>query len=120
MLAKLVPMVVAAVGFAAVAAGAQNFGVPANGYFRLDWHVEDKGGRTTIAGYIYNDAYRRAASLRLLIEELDRSGKPIRQTFAWIPGEVPGHRGAYFEVPVPTAAAAYRVTVHSFEWLEHR
>ena len=51
----------------------------------------------------------------LLLEGLDGSGRTVAKTTTWVP---PNNR-AFFEVPVPTAAA-YQVSVQSFDWVEDR
>ena len=114
--------IVAAVTAAAVmsvggAGWAQNFGAPLDSFFRLEWEVA-KGwrGRPAVTGYIHNDHGLRADNVRLLVEELDASGRTVSRTIGYVVGDVPAHGRAFFEIPVPTAGASYRVTVHSFDW----
>lgn len=64
---------------------------------------------------VYSTGNRRAAHMILLVESLDGSGKTVTTT-TWV-RDVPPNNRAYFEVAVPTAAA-YRVSVQSFDWVE--
>ena len=114
--------IVAAVTAAAVMSGvgagwAQNFGAPLDRFFRLEWEVaKGRQGRPAVIGYIYNDRGLRADNVRLLVEELDASGRAVGSTIGYVNGDLPARGRAFFEVPVPTAGATYRVTVHSFDW----
>jgi len=80
--------------------------------FQLEW---SRAGRN-ISGYVYNTGNRRAARMILLVEGLDGSGKPVTRTTTWV-RDVPPNNRAFFQVAVPTAAA-YRVSVQSFDWVE--
>jgi hypothetical protein len=83
-------------------------------YFQLEWSRAGKN----VNGYVYNTGNRRAAHMILLVEGLDGSGKTVTMTTTWV-RDVPPNNRAYFEVAVPTAAA-YRVSVQSFDWVEDR
>jgi hypothetical protein len=83
-------------------------------YFTLEWA---RSGRN-VNGYVYNNGNRRAAHMILLVEGLDGAGTPVTKTTTWV-RDVPPSNRAYFEVAVPTAAA-YRVRVQSFDWVEDR
>jgi hypothetical protein len=83
-------------------------------YFKLEW--SRAGGN--VNGYVYNAGNRRAAHMILLVEGLDGSGKTVNKTTTWV-RDVPPNNRAFFEVAVPTAAA-YRVSVQSFDWVEDR
>jgi hypothetical protein len=52
----------------------------------------------------------------LLVAGLDGAGKTVTKTTTWV-RDVPPNNRAFFEVAVPTAAA-YRVSVQSFDWVE--
>jgi len=80
--------------------------------FRLEW---SRAGRN-LRGFVYNTGNRRAARMILLVEGLDGSGQPVTRTTTWV-RDVPPNNRAFFQVAVPTAAA-YRVTVQSFDWVE--
>jgi hypothetical protein len=83
-------------------------------YFKIEW---SRAGRN-VNGYVYNAGNRRAAHMVLLVEGLDASGNPVNKTTKWV-RDVPPNNRAFFEVAVPTAAA-YRVSVQSFDWVEDR
>ena len=83
-------------------------------YFELEW---SRDGRN-VNGYVYNTGNRRAAHMILLVEGLDGSGQPVNKATTWV-RDVPPNNRAFFEVAVPTAAA-YRVSVQSFDWVEDR
>ena len=81
-------------------------------YFTLEWSRAGKN----VKGYVYNTGNRRAAHMVLLVEGFDGSGKPVTRTNTWV-RDVPPNNRAFFEVSVATAAA-YRVSVQSFDWVE--
>lgn len=84
---------------------------------RLDWEAGyTRGGQPVVTGYIYNDYGRSANNVRLLVESLDASGQVIDRAFGFVTGIVPVFNRNYFDVPLKTAGASYRVTVTSFEW----
>jgi hypothetical protein len=83
-------------------------------YFQIEW---SRAGRN-VNGFVYNAGNRRAAHMVLLVEGLDGSGKAVNKTTTWV-RDVPPNNRAFFEVAVPTAAA-YRVSVQSFDWVEDR
>ena len=116
----IVAVVMAAAVMSGAGAGwAQNFGAPLDQYFRLEWEVaKGRQGRPALAGYIYNQHGVAAANVRLLIEELDSSGRAAARTIGYVNSDVPVFGRAFFEIPVPAAGATYRVTVYSFDWLD--
>ena len=83
-------------------------------YFNLEWSRAGKN----VNGYVYNTGNRRAAQMILLVEGLDGSGATVSKTTTWV-RDVPPNNRAFFEVPAPPAAA-YRVSVLSFDWVEDR
>ena len=83
-------------------------------YFKLEW---SRAGRN-VNGYVYNAGNRRAAHMILLVEGLAGSGNTVNKTTTWV-RDVPPNNRTFFEVAVPTAAA-YRVSVQSFDWVEDR
>ena len=83
-------------------------------YFKLEW---SRAGRN-VNGYVYNSANRHAAHMILLVEGIDGAGTVVTKTTTWV-RDVPPNNRAFFEVAVPTAAA-YRVSVLSFDWVEDR
>ena len=86
-------------------------------YFRLESHPDkDKKGRDIIWGYIYNTRGKGNARMRLLIETLDASGKPVASQIAYVDEDIPIYNRAYFETRVNQPGPSYRVTMHSGDW----
>jgi hypothetical protein len=86
-------------------------------FFRLEWDVRPgPAGPTTLEGYVYNKTDMMAERMQLSIEQLDAAGNVVGQTTSWVLGTLPAGNRSYFEARVP-AAASYRVTVLSFNWL---
>jgi hypothetical protein len=83
---------------------------------RLDWEVGGRGGRPVIQGYVFNDFGRPAGDVRLLVETLDASGAVIGRTIGFVRGVVQYNDRAYFEVPIKTPGASYRVSVTGLDW----
>jgi hypothetical protein len=84
---------------------------------RLDWQVGTaRGGRPVIQGYVYNDYGRPASDVRLLVETLDASGAVIARHPGFIRGVVQLNDRAYFELPISTPGASYRVSVTALDW----
>jgi len=84
---------------------------------RLDWEVGTRhGGRPVIQGYIYNDYLRSAGEVVLLVEALDASGAVVSRDIGFVRGVVLFKDRAYFEVPIKTAGASYRVSITAFDW----
>ncbi len=84
---------------------------------RLDWQVgSGRGGRPVIQGYVFNDYGRPAADVHLLVETLDASGAVIGRTIGFVHGVVQFNDRVYFEVPIKTPGASYRVSVTALDW----
>ena len=84
---------------------------------RLDWEVgATRGGRPVIQGYVYNDYGRPASDVRLLVEALDASGAVIARHVGFIRGVVQLNDRAYFELPIQTPGASYRLSVTALDW----
>ncbi len=84
---------------------------------RLDWQVgSGRGGRPVIQGYVFNDYGRPASDVHLLVETLDASGAVIGRTIGFVRGVVHLNDRAYFEVPIKTPGASYRVSVTALDW----
>jgi len=85
-------------------------------YFRIDYDVGTKGGRSLIRGYVYNlNPGTPAERMQLSIETLDASGTVIAKSSTWVLGNVPPGNRAYFSASA-TPGASYRVQVLSFDW----
>ncbi len=83
---------------------------------RLDWEAGTRHGRPVIQGYVYNDYLRPASNVRLLVEVLDASGAVTARQVGFVFGVVPFNDRTYFEVPLKTAGASYRVSITAFDW----
>src|SRR5512132_3824224 len=85
------------------------------GRFRIDGQVtQSKKGTPLYSGYIYNDSGGGVANIRWLVETLDAEGKVIGQGEGVALGSMLGRDRLYFEVPLPTTGASYRVQVLSW------
>src|SRR5262245_44173404 len=84
---------------------------------RFDWEVSQaRSGRPIVDGYLYNDWKRVAYNVVLLVEALDASGQVVNRAVSQLPGIVPAFSRVYFEVPLASPGASYRLSVSSFEW----
>jgi hypothetical protein len=83
---------------------------------RLDWEVGTRHGRPFIQGYVYNDSLRAACNVQVLVETLDASGAVIAHEVGFVRGAVGFNDRIYFEVPIKTPSASYRVSVTGFAW----
>ena len=84
---------------------------------RLDWEAGPGAGasRRSRATSTTTTA-ARPTDVHLLVETLDASGAVIATDHRLRAGRRPVQRRVYFEVPLKTTGAAYRVTVTSFDW----
>jgi len=84
---------------------------------RFEWEArQTRSGRPVVDGYLYNDWKRVAYNVVLLVEALDGSGRVVDRSVSLLPGIVPAWSRAYFEVPLASPGASYRISVSSFEW----
>ncbi len=84
---------------------------------RLDWEVGTRhGGWPVIQGWVYNDFWQAAKDVRLLVETLDSSSNVIARDFGFVRGVVQVNSRTYFEVPLKTTGASYRVSLTAFDW----
>jgi len=68
-----------------------------------------------VEGYLHNGLPWRITNVRLRVESVDPAGKVIGEASGWVLGDVAAGGQGYFFVPVSSPAAAYRVTVESFD-----
>ena len=86
-------------------------------FFRLESHPDkDKKGRDIVWGYVYNTRGKGNAWLRLLIETLDTSGKPVATQIAYVDEDIPLYNRAYYVTRVNQPGPSYRVSFHSGDW----
>ena len=87
-------------------------------YFRLEWTGQAVPAGMAIDGYIYNTYGSPAGNVRVLAQALDATDGVIAQRIEWVSGVVPNFSRSYFRVPALPPAAAYRVTVWSFDIID--
>ena len=91
------------------------------GLLRPEWTVQrTAAGRARVVGYIYNEnGLRKAANVRLRVEQLTATGTVANVYQSFIVGDVQMNGRMPFDVPVADgdASATYRVTVESVDWL---
>ena len=88
----------------------------APGLFRFD--MEEAAGSHRgpgVEGYLHNGLPWRITNVRLRVESVDPAGTVIGEASGWVLGDVAAGGQGYFFVPVSSPAAAYRVTVESFD-----
>ena len=87
-------------------------------YFRIQSESgKNARGATRVTGYVYNDSGSYINNVQLLVESVDDAGQVIAKRVTPIVGAVAPLNRGYFDVPAPGAAASYRVTVYSFNWV---
>lgn len=87
-------------------------------FFILTWEASQDRGQPIVSGYIKNDAGFGARRIQLLVEALDASGRVTGQRVSWLGSSLTAGMRAYFEAPAPPAAAAYRVSVFAYDWVQ--
>lgn len=86
------------------------------GRFHVELQVgQSKKGVPVVSGYLYNDAGGGLANPRLLVETLDAQGQVIGQAQGQALGSMLARDRLYFEVPIQTTGASYRVRVLSWD-----
>ena len=87
-------------------------------YFKVEWQADERRGRPIVGGYVTNQFGLPMRNVRLRVEALDAAGSATASYIGYVSGYLtPGSR-VYFEVPVPTKAPNYRVTVLSFDTIQ--
>lgn len=86
---------------------------------RPEWNVDDtRAGRPRVVGYVYNDNNTRdATNVWLRVERLAPDGAVQGASVARVQGDVRAGGRLVFDVPMPEAAASYRVLVDSVDWV---
>jgi hypothetical protein len=83
---------------------------------RVEWETVARGDKAIVRGYVYNEHRMRVERVRLRIEQLDASARPIATRSTWVAGGTLAYGDRqYFETAVPAAGATYRVSVESFD-----
>ena len=101
----------------AVFGGTQTLAVAATPVteLRVEWETIARGDRAVVRGYVYNVHQMRVENVRLRIEQLDATARPIATRTTWVPGTLSNGDRRYFETSVAVAGATYRVFVESFD-----
>ena len=108
--------VLSVVFFAPGVAAAQNRVAQAPGLFRFDVEQAATSHRGPgVEGYLHNDLPWRITNVRLRVQSVDPAGNVIGEASGWVLGDVAAGGQGYFFVSVSSPAAAYRVTVESFD-----
>ena len=98
-------------------AAAQDLGAPSGAYLRPAWSVErTQAGRAHVIGYLYNSGIRDAANVSLRVEQLTAGDKLAATYRTRVMGDVLSRNRAFFDVPVSSPEATYRVIVESVSW----
>jgi hypothetical protein len=84
--------------------------------FVVEAHPATWNGQPMVAGHIYNKRSMRATRLRLRVEALDTAGGVVASEVRPIDRDVEVGDRAFFELPPPAPAPAYRVTVDYVFW----
>ena len=88
-------------------------------YFAVTSDPFERQGQLHLRGYIVNSYGVLASRVQLLVDSLDASGRITAQRVEWLVGDsLPGFSRTYFEVPVRERAAAYRVSVFAFSFIQ--
>ena|SRR5438045_261365 len=82
---------------------------------RVEWEQVSRGNRAIVRGYVYNEHQMRAENVRLRVEQLDAGARPVATRTVFVVGTIPYRDRGYFEITVPAAGAAYRVSIDSFD-----
>jgi hypothetical protein len=86
------------------------------GRFHEEIHAgQSKKGGPIVWGYLYNDGGGGVGNPRLLVETLDAQGQVIGQAQGEALGSLVARDRLYFEVPIQTTGASYRVRVLSWD-----
>lgn len=85
-------------------------------YLRVEWQASRDARGAVVDGYVYNMYGQHADRMRLRVDRLDGAGRVVGSSSTWVLGMVPPNNRAYFTTRVPEAAA-YRVTIVSFDWV---
>jgi hypothetical protein len=87
------------------------------GTITLEWQVtQNRAGRALITGRVITYGGKAGyCRSRLLVETLDAQGQVTARNVGFIPGYVGGYDNVYFEEPIRTPGAAYRVSIASWD-----
>ena len=84
-------------------------------YLRVEASTSQVRRGTVVSGYVYNQFGQTADRVRLAVETVDGTGRVTSTKITEVFGGIPPLDRAYFEVPVDSAGAQYRVRPLSFD-----
>ena len=100
------------------APGPKDKGTLADLYFHVEWKAEaERGHRSRLTGYVYNDSDSPARNVELRITAVDRALQPGRNMVRPVGDTVPAKGRAHFDLEIPSSPA-FTVAVESFEFVE--
>ena len=82
----------------------------------IQWEPSERAGSPRVAGYVKNDSLRAMTNLNMRVDRLTADGATIGTTRTILVGPIHSGDRLYFDVRVPERAAAYRVSVETFDW----
>lgn len=82
--------------------------------FRIDWGLGEDRGQRVIQGYVINQSDDAVKRIRVLVDALDGE-RVVGQRVTWLGDDLTPAARAYFTVPVPAPASAYRVSVFDYD-----
>ena len=116
-LALIVLTLVAPAGGALAPAQAANFFAP-DPRFAVQWEAgQTKRGAPIVSGYVINNTGTAATDVRVRVEVFDANGQYLGDTVLRLFGDVQAGDRSYFEAPLRTPGASYRVAVVSFSFI---
>ena len=83
--------------------------------FRFEFAETESYRGLGVEGWIYNDLRWRVTNVRLRVDCVDANTAVNASGAGWVIGDVLAGGRGYFYVPIPSRAAAYRVSVQSFD-----
>ena len=85
-------------------------------HLRVEWSVPElPPAMAKIVGYVHNDSTSVITDVRLHVVGLDAAGTATEESWGWVFGDIPAGGRAFFAVPLAAPAAAFTVTVTSFD-----
>jgi len=100
------------------APGPTDRGTLTDEYFHVEWKAgPERGGRSRLAGNVFNNSDRPARNVELRITAVDWAGQPGRTMVRPVGDTVPAKGRAHFDLEIPRSAA-FTVVVDSFEFVE--
>jgi len=86
--------------------------------FKVDWTPGERHGVPVVTGQLTNTFGMTATNVRLLVESLDTTGQVTASTIGYVSQPLSEGQIIAFDVPVPTRAPNYRVSIFQYEWIQ--